>query len=126
MGHFQPPHSGIIPPPLTAEADSESWLVDDGWHALEADTETEPSAVNGHPNGTTNTELEIDVIVDNFDCDETPDTQQSLFSWAEFMAEEPAKPSGRKGKPKPATLSMFEWALAVEQKRDEELVGPGR
>ena len=50
----------------------------------------------------------------------------SLFSWAEFMAEEPVKPKGRSPKPQPATLSMFEWALTVEQEREEELVGAGR
>ena len=32
------------------------------------------------------------------------------------------KPKGRKRKPKPATLSMFEWALTLEQKREEETV----
>ena len=41
------------------------------------------------------------------------------------MAEEPVKPNGRKGKPQPATLSMFEWALTVEQEREEEPVGAG-
>ncbi len=42
---------------------------------------------------------------------ESEEPQQSLFSWAEFMAEEPVKPKGRKRKPQPATLLMFEWAL---------------
>ncbi len=54
----------------------------------------------------------------------SPEPQQSLFSWAEFMAEEPVKPKGRKRKPQPATLSMFEWAM--EQEREEEPVGAGR
>ena len=49
--------------------------------------------------------------------------QQSLFSWAEFMAEEPVKPK-RNGKPQPASLSMFEWAM--EQEREKETVGAGR
>ena len=56
--------------------------------------------------------------------DEDPEPQQSLFSWAEFMAEEPVKPKGRKSKPQPASLSMFEWAL--EQEREKEPVGAGR
>ena len=43
--------------------------------------------------------------------DKAPEPQQSLFSWAEFMAEEPVKPKGRKQKPQSATLSMFEWGL---------------
>ena len=54
--------------------------------------------------------------------DETPEPQQSLFSWAEFMAEEPVKPRGRKTQA--PSLSLFEWA--VEQEREEEPVGAGR
>ena len=38
------------------------------------------------------------------------------------MAEEPEKPSRKNGKPKPATLSMFEWALSMEE-REEKIVG---
>ena len=48
--------------------------------------------------------------------------QQSLFSWAEFMAEEPMKLS-RNAKPKPSSLSLFEWAFTLE--REEEMVGAG-
>ena len=62
----------------------------------------------------------------NGHSDEAPEPQQSLFSWAEFMAEEPVKPKGHSRKAQPATLSMFEWALTVEQEREEELVGAGR
>ena len=54
--------------------------------------------------------------------DEAPEPQQSLFSWAEFMAEEPVKPRGRKTQA--PSLSLFEWA--VEQEREEEPVGAGR
>ena len=32
----------------------------------------------------------------------------------------------RDRKPQPATLSMFEWALTLEQEREEEPVGAGR
>ena len=56
--------------------------------------------------------------------DEAPEPQQTLFSWAEFMAEEPVKPKSRKSKPQPATISMFEWALT--QEREAEPVGAGR
>ena len=58
--------------------------------------------------------------------DEAPEPQQSLFSWAEIMAEEPAKPKGRGRKPQPATLSMFEWALTLEQEREAVPVGARR
>ena len=42
------------------------------------------------------------------------------------MAEEPVKPKGRTSKPQPAAASLFEWALEMEQEREEELVGAGR
>ena len=57
--------------------------------------------------------------------DEAPEPQQTLFSWAEFMTAEPVKPK-RNRKPQPATLSMFEWAMSMEQEREEESVGAGR
>ena len=57
---------------------------------------------------------------------EAPETQWSLFSWAEFMAEEPVEPQGRSRKAKPSSLSLFEWALASEREREEEPAGPGR
>ena len=50
--------------------------------------------------------------------------QQSLLSWAEFMAEQPVKPKRRNGKPQPATKFMFEWAMELE--REKETVGAGR
>ena len=49
--------------------------------------------------------------------------QQSLFSWAEFLAEEPAQPQGRNGKAKPSSLSLFEWALGNEREREKKPVG---
>ena len=42
------------------------------------------------------------------------------------MAEEPVKSRGRGGKPQPASLSMFEWAMSMEQEIEEEPVGAGR
>ena len=53
--------------------------------------------------------------------DEADEGQPSLFSWAEFMAEEPVKPRRRRKAQAPA-LSLFEWAL--EQERAP--VGAGR
>ena len=58
--------------------------------------------------------------------DEAAATQQSLFSWAEFMAEEPVKPKGRGRKTQAPSLSLFEWALEMEQESEEEPVGAGR
>ena len=54
------------------------------------------------------------------------DRQQSLFSWAEFMAEEMVKPKGRGRKPQSAIPSLFDWALSLEQEREKEPVGAGR
>ena len=58
--------------------------------------------------------------------DEDPEpsaTGGSLFSWAQFIAEEPVKPRG--SKPQPASLSMFEWAMSMEQEREEVPVSAG-
>ena len=53
--------------------------------------------------------------------DDAGEPQRTLFSWAEFMAEEPAERERRSRKHQPATLSLslFEWAL----EREAELVG---
>ena len=53
--------------------------------------------------------------------DEAEEPQQTLFSWAEFMAEEPVKPKGRKAQAN--SLSLFDWALSLEQEREAETVG---
>ena len=124
-----------------AEAASEEFLVDDGWKVVEV--EPEAVEVNGdghhadcigptvelvldtghHANGNGHAAVEVN---GNGHSDEVQEPQQSLFSWAEFMAEEPVKPKGRGRKPQPAAASLFEWALTVEQEREEELVGAGR
>ena len=109
-----------------AEATAEEYLMDDGWKAVEVEPET--VAVNGnghHANGNGNGHATIEVNA-NGHRDEAPKPQQSLFFWAEFMAEEPVKPRGRGRKPQPATLSMFEWALTLEQEGEAELVGTVR
>ena len=68
----------------------------------------------------------IEPVLDNGRNDESPESAQTLFSWAEFMAEGPVRPKSRSRKPQPASLSMFEWALGMERERTEELVGAGR
>ena len=121
-----------------AEATAEELLVDDGWKLVEIEPET--IAVNGNGNGNGHHDDLFGPTVELVPAngrhangngngtnghheDEDPEPQQSLFSWAEFMAEEPAKPK-RNGKPQPASLSMFEWAM--EQERGKETVGAGR
>ena len=135
-----------------AEASAEEYLVDDDWKVVEV--EPEAIAVNGnganslprtgyggnghHDDGVGPT---VELVLGNGHAngnghaaipangngrldDEADEPQQSLFSWAEFMAEEPVKPKGRGGKTQAPSLSLFEWA--VEQEREEEPVGAGR
>ena len=98
-----------------AEAVSEELLVDEEWHAVEV----EPETVEVHRNGTG---IGVETAAANGHADVVEETQQSMFSWAEFMAEEPQKPARRNGKPKPETLSMFEWALSLEEEREAQTV----
>ena len=134
-----------------AESEAEELLVDDGWKPVEIGPEAVAVNGNGHHangngrdgigptvelvpvnaqhangNGNGHAPAPVNWNGSNGHHDEAPEPQQSLFSWAEFMAEEPVKPKGRSRKAQPATLSMFEWALTVEQEREEELVGAGR
>ena len=133
-----------------AEATAEELLVDDGWKIVEV--EPEAVAVNGHNgHGANIIGPTVELALGN--ChkvngnghaaapvngnghhangngnghhDEAHEPQQSLFSWAEFMAEEPVKPK-RSRKTQPASLSMFEWAMSMEQEREKEPVGAGR
>ena len=125
-----------------AETESESYLVDDGWKAAEVDSEaTEVNGTgNGHGSDISGPTVEIATVNGHHadgnghapaavsrngrhEDDET-EPQQSLFSWAEFLAEEPTTSKRRGGKPQPASLSMFEWAM--EQEREKETVGAGR
>ena len=115
-----------------AEASAEEFLVDDGWKAVEVapgsvavngkghhdaiEHTVELVPGDGHANGNGNGHHD----------DEPAEGQQSLFSWAEFLADEPARPNGRNGKPKTASTSLFQWALEMEQERDREPVGAER
>ena len=112
-----------------AEASAEEYLVDDDWKLVEV----EPEAVNGNGHHDDGIGPTVELGLGNGHHangngnghhDEAPEPQQSLFSWAEFMAEEPVKPRGRGGKTQTPSLSLFEWA--VEMEREEEPVGAGR
>ena len=115
-----------------AEATAEEYLVDDDWKVVEA----EPDAVNGNGHHADGIGQTVELVLGNGrdangngtngHHEDAPEPQQSLFSWAEFMAEEAVKPKGRGGKPEPATASLFDWALALEQEREKEPVGEGR
>ena len=117
-----------------AEAVAEEYLVDEGWKAVEV----EPEAVESPPrtgNGTNGNghqdAFDIGSTVElvpanghaaasvnrngNGHHDEAPEPQRSLFSWAEFMAEEPVKSKGRSWKPQHAAASLFGLALSLDQ-----------
>ena len=97
-----------------AEAAAEEYLVDEGWQAVKA----EPVAVEV---GRHEDALEDDAVVSGCDGNEP---QPSLFSWAEFLAQEQGRRRSRR--PKPASTSLFEWAFSLEREREAELVGAGR
>ncbi len=87
-------------------AQAEALLVDEGWHTPEPEPVPEPAVT-------------VAAVVD----DETPELQRSLFSWAEFLADEPEEsppPRGRRRDEAP-TLSLFEWAR--EREREGVLAG---
>ena len=102
-----------------AEATAEELLVDDGWKVVEVEPET--VSVNGNGNGNGHHDDLFGPTVELVPANshghasapanglprtgyggsgtnghdvEDPEPQQSLFSWAEFMAEEPVKPRG--------------------------------
>ena len=106
------------------ESAAEELLVDDGWKTVEV----EPEAVNG-TNGNGHHDAigpTVELVPGNGHHEEAGEPQRTLFSWAEFMTEERVKPKSRGRKPQPASASLFEWALTLEQKRGTELVGAGR
>ena len=113
-----------------AESEAEELLVDEHWRPVEV--EPDIVAVNGnghHVNGNGHHDAlgpTVELIPGNGYHEEADESQQSLFSWAEFIAAEPAKSKRRRSKPQPASASLFEWALTLEQEREAELVGAGR
>ena len=129
-----------------AEATAEEYMVDDDWKVVELEPEIIAVNGNGHAptpingNGTNGHNAAgigptVELVLGNGHHanvngnghdDEAPEPQQTMFSWAEFMAVEPVKPKRRKQKPQPATLSMFEWAFSLEEERKAEPVGTGR
>ena len=88
-------------------AEAEALLVDGEWAA------PEPAAVET---------VTVAAYADE-PRDDAGERLRSLFSWAEFMAEEPAEPKCLRRDEAP-TLSLFEWAL--DREREGELVGAGR
>ena len=118
----------------SAEVAAEELLVDNGWTMTDVEPETVPVSGNGK-NGNGHHDVSgigptVELIVGgthnvhgNGYRGDAKEPRQSLFSWEEFIAEEPVKPKRSRRKPQPASLSMFEWALSLEKEREAELVG---
>ena len=119
-----------------AVSEAEELLVDEDWRPVEVDPQAVVVNVNGNGNGHGSdvfgpaVELVPGHTPDgngaNSHNDEEPEPLKSLFSWAEFMDEEPTRPKGRRRRPQPASMSMFEWAFEQEREREAELACAGR
>ena len=120
-----------------AETESEKYLVDDSWQTAEPEV---PTTAEIHLDTDA---ADLDVAEANSDdCDsnvvrpeaecvpetsfiaanrngevEATESQRTLFSWAEFMA----NPGGHARSAQPS-LSLFEWAVTIEQAQEEEKV----
>ena len=126
------------------EASAEELLVDEGWKTHESlprtryGVEPEVNGSNGngrhnatgieqtvelvlenghHTNGNGNGHADVPINGNgaNDHHGDAPEPQKALFSWAEFVAEEPVEPKGRSRKLQPASASLFEWALSIEK-----------
>ena len=109
-----------------AEASAEEFLVDGGWQVVQVGPEAVGFNGKGHHANGNGLPTAGDESNGNGHQEEPAQGQQSLFSWSEFLAEEPARSKSRNGKAKPGAPSLFQWALEQEQERDEEPVGAGR
>ena len=105
-----------------AESEAEELLVDEDWKLVEVEPETVDVSGNGHHDALGPT---VELVPGNGHDEDADEPQPSGFSWAEFMAAEPAKPKDRRRKSHPATASLFQWALTLEQERETVLAGAG-
>ena len=122
----------------SAEASAEELLVDESWRPVEVEPEAVVVNGNGHHASGHDDPFGIGPTVElspvnghtpangNGYYEEAEESQRTLFSWSEFMAEEPVKPKSRNGKSQAATLSMFAWAMDMERAREAEPVSAGR
>ncbi|MCY3589408.1 MAG: hypothetical protein OXH40_12085 [Chloroflexi bacterium] len=90
-------------------AEADHLLVDADWER--AEPAAEPLSLSPPSDGQDSSADEMVPCVGHHGQDE----QQTLFSWAEFLAERPeeSKPRGRH--PRPSGPSLFDWALEREQ-----------
>ena len=91
-------------------ADAEALLVNDSWRPVKPTPE--PLAL---PVGATvDVESSVAVIPCEHPTVDAPE-QRDLFSWAEFLADEPQPTKRRRQKQVQPSTSLFEWALEREQ-----------
>ena len=91
-------------------ADAESLLVDDSWRPVEPTPEV-PTIIDLPK---VKVEPSVAVIPCGHHTGAAPQ-QQDLFSWAEFLADEPTATKRRRQRQAQPTASLFEWALEREQ-----------
>ena len=99
-------------------ADAESLLVDDSWRPVELTPEL--AAVIDLP------AVSVEPAVTAIPCGHhvgVAPQQQDLFSWAEFLSNEPTPTKRRSRKQAQPSASLFEWAL--EQEQQAGLAGGG-
>ena len=106
-----------------AEATGEELLVDEGWHELQ------PEGVDAHRNGTNGAGASVEVVTadGHLPAEETGEAEaaepeQAVLTWAELFAEVPVKRNGRRKRSQPASLSLFEWAVNLEEEREAQTV----
>ncbi len=119
----QEPVEAVFARVRESEAEAEEMLVDEGWREVDV----EPGEVDARRRWRGGDGSVLEVFVGNGRGDEAADqsseeqeARRTLFSWAEFMAEERTESRGQK--PKPASTSLFEWALGVEEEREAQTV----
>ena len=91
-------------------AEAEDLLVDADWEREEPAAEplVLPTSSDGHAQPATE-------LVPCGSHHGQEEEQQTLFSWAEFLAEQPEEPKHRGRHPRPTGPSLFDWALEREQ-----------
>jgi len=90
-------------------AQAEQLLVDADWQRPVPDNEAPIAAL---PSGR---EEPANRLVPCSGHHSAPGAQPTLFSWAEFLAEQPEQPKPRGRNPRPSGPSLFDWALGQQQ-----------
>ncbi len=91
-------------------ADAEALLVDDSWRPVEPTLEQLALPVGA----TVDAESSVAIIPCEHPTGNAPE-QRDLFSWAEFLADEPQPTKRRRQKQVQPSASLFDWALEREQ-----------